>query len=185
MTQAERSHAWYLAHKELSKARSLAWKKEHPEQRKAKDAAWKLANPDKVAATHAASYRRHLAERTATGATWRSKHKDEAYAARLAWDKIHPENVRAMAQRRRCRRKSVIINDLTADQWKGRVEEYGGLCAYCLRPMPKVTLDHMTPLVRGGSHTLSNVVPCCKSCNSRKGTKTLLEYVIATRGVFQ
>ena len=71
------------------------------------------------------------------------------------------------------------INDLTVTQWQERVAEFGGYCAYCLAPLgDDVHMDHMTPLSRGGNHTLSNVVPCCKSCNSKKYTRTLLEWVI-------
>jgi 5-methylcytosine-specific restriction endonuclease McrA len=29
-------------------------------------------------------------------------------------------------------------------------------------------MDHLVPLVRGGVTSKSNVVPCCKECNSQK-----------------
>jgi hypothetical protein len=31
-----------------------------------------------------------------------------------------------------------------------------------------VTWDHVQPLSKGGAHTLSNLKPSCRSCNSRK-----------------
>jgi 5-methylcytosine-specific restriction endonuclease McrA len=37
------------------------------------------------------------------------------------------------------------------------------------------TIDHLTPQSRGGTHDLANLVLCCRSCNSRKKTKTLEE----------
>jgi 5-methylcytosine-specific restriction endonuclease McrA len=45
-----------------------------------------------------------------------------------------------------------------------------GMCHYCRRRIPprELTMDHIVPLARGGSSTRSNVVPCCKDCNSRK-----------------
>jgi 5-methylcytosine-specific restriction endonuclease McrA len=35
----------------------------------------------------------------------------------------------------------------------------------------KATADHLFPQVRGGPHTVENLVPCCAECNSRKGAK--------------
>lgn len=32
------------------------------------------------------------------------------------------------------------------------------------------TTAHLVPLAKGGTHTFSNVVPACQSCNSKKGT---------------
>lgn len=34
----------------------------------------------------------------------------------------------------------------------------------------RLTKDHSTPLSKGSAHTLTNVVPACQSCNSKKHT---------------
>jgi 5-methylcytosine-specific restriction endonuclease McrA len=36
------------------------------------------------------------------------------------------------------------------------------------------------PLSRGGSHTASNIVPACRSCNSSKGARSLMQYLMLT-----
>ncbi len=43
-------------------------------------------------------------------------------------------------------------------------------CAYCNKRMASrdKSLDHITPLSRGGMHSVLNAVVCCKRCNSRK-----------------
>jgi 5-methylcytosine-specific restriction endonuclease McrA len=51
-----------------------------------------------------------------------------------------------------------------------------GCCAYCFRSDRRLTVDHLTPLSRGGSHTIDNLVPACRPCNSSKGTRTLSEF---------
>jgi 5-methylcytosine-specific restriction endonuclease McrA len=38
-----------------------------------------------------------------------------------------------------------------------------------------LTLDHIVPRHRGGSHSWENLVTACKQCNHRKGGKTLEE----------
>lgn len=52
--------------------------------------------------------------------------------------------------------------------WKRRCAK--GRCHYCGRQMPAtaLTMDHIVPLARGGKSTKGNVVPACKSCNTKK-----------------
>ena len=37
-------------------------------------------------------------------------------------------------------------------------------------------IDHVTAQVNGGGHEVENLFAVCKSCNSRKGKKTLEQY---------
>ena len=49
------------------------------------------------------------------------------------------------------------------------------VCQYCGRQTHDLTLDHVMPRHRGGGHTWENLVTACKTCNHRKGGKTLEE----------
>jgi 5-methylcytosine-specific restriction endonuclease McrA len=52
----------------------------------------------------------------------------------------------------------------------------GRSCFYCdARP---VSIDHVIPLVLGGSNYEGNLVPACKWCNSSKGSSLLIEWKI-------
>ncbi|OLC54980.1 MAG: hypothetical protein AUH85_10390 [Chloroflexi bacterium 13_1_40CM_4_68_4] len=48
-------------------------------------------------------------------------------------------------------------------------------CQYCGKRAHDLTIDHVVPRHRGGQHVWENVVAACKSCNHRKGGKTLHE----------
>lgn len=37
-------------------------------------------------------------------------------------------------------------------------------------------IDHVVPQSMGGGHELNNLVPCCRSCNSSKGGRSLEEF---------
>lgn len=48
-------------------------------------------------------------------------------------------------------------------------------CQYCGTRSNDLTIDHVVPRSRGGQHTWTNVVTACRSCNHRKGGKSLQE----------
>jgi 5-methylcytosine-specific restriction endonuclease McrA len=65
------------------------------------------------------------------------------------------------------RRAAEHDGDLTHSEWLDVCQRYKNRCAYCGEPK-KLTVDHITPLSKGGRHTARNVAPACKSCNSAK-----------------
>ncbi|MBF0620341.1 MAG: HNH endonuclease [Magnetococcales bacterium] len=52
--------------------------------------------------------------------------------------------------------------------WKNKIGQ--GKCFYCNKRFHprELTMDHETPLVRGGRSTRGNLVPACKPCNQDK-----------------
>ncbi|MDQ3700064.1 MAG: HNH endonuclease [Chloroflexota bacterium] len=48
-------------------------------------------------------------------------------------------------------------------------------CQYCGSRARDLTLDHVVPKHRGGGHSWDNLVSACRSCNHRKGGKTVDE----------
>jgi 5-methylcytosine-specific restriction endonuclease McrA len=54
-----------------------------------------------------------------------------------------------------------------------RRDEY--TCQYCGIETRNLTMDHVIPRHRGGSHSWENLVSACHACNIRKGGKTLAE----------
>ncbi len=48
-------------------------------------------------------------------------------------------------------------------------------CQYCGRESRDITLDHIIPKSRAGSHEWDNVVACCFACNLRKAGQTPAE----------
>ena len=49
------------------------------------------------------------------------------------------------------------------------------MCQYCGLQTRDLTIDHVVPRSRNGAHTWENLVSACKTCNHRKGGKTLQE----------
>ena len=59
--------------------------------------------------------------------------------------------------------------------WQEKLQK--GKCELCYKPVSKeeLTMDHLTPLARGGKSGKNNIVASCKPCNSKKSYKTLVE----------
>lgn len=55
-------------------------------------------------------------------------------------------------------------------KWKRQ----GRACYFC--PATADTVDHLLPLVRGGSNYEGNLVPACRQCNSAKSSRTIMEW---------
>jgi 5-methylcytosine-specific restriction endonuclease McrA len=164
---------YQAANKVAIDAQVAKYRADHPEARKATTRKYRESHKEQQKEYNV----KRKAKSTAYHREYRKDHRepDRAYAAKVRRE--HPEVKAVSEARRSARKRCTAINDLTVAQWRERVAEFNGYCAYCLQPMATVTQDHMTPLSRGGSHTLSNAIPCCLSCNSKKHTKTLLEYV--------
>lgn len=107
--------------------------------------------------------------------------KDKMRARNRAW---REKNQIALAALKELRQGRVASNgrcDLTPCQWAHVLAEFDYRCAYCNVRGGQLTIDHMLPLSRAGEHTAENVVPACRSCNSRKHTKTALEFAGGSR----
>lgn len=82
------------------------------------------------------------------------------------------------------RREWFMQGDVTRMELIELFEMHNESCYYCkariLRPrfFPNNPsgFDHKIPRSRDGAHTISNMVPCCKTCNATKSTKTPKEY---------
>lgn len=53
---------------------------------------------------------------------------------------------------------------------------YDYRCAYCGIAPEKLHIDHVIPVVMGGSSQISNLMPACISCNNYKSSMTVKEF---------
>ncbi|WP_254810065.1 HNH endonuclease [Natronosalvus amylolyticus] len=56
-----------------------------------------------------------------------------------------------------------------------QLKENLGYCTYCNRES-ETTFDHIIPRDAGGADDISNMVPACKSCNSSKSNKNIIDW---------
>lgn len=163
------SAARYKANPERAKSYASAYRKAHPGASTGHMAAWRKANPEKAKAAAAA---------------YRKTNHDRVKASGIAWRTANPERNQTKSRRHRVR-KLGAAGSHTTEQWLALLATYGGYCAYCGHAATTLTMDHWTPLYRGGSDDIDNILPACKLCNSSKGTKIGPERTAWLRGVWE
>lgn len=98
--------------------------------------------------------------------------KQRAYAQTRRGKAIKNEALRRY--RARLRGSTRTDEVLSVEDWNRLLVEFGGACAWCRAPFSRTRRpeqDHVIPVSKGGSHTVGNVVPACRSCNARGGNK--------------
>lgn len=63
----------------------------------------------------------------------------------------------------------------TLTEWQTLKAQYNWTCPACRKAEPKIklTVDHIIPILKGGSNNIENIQPLCGSCNSKKNTKII------------
>ncbi len=134
--------------------------------------AWTEANRNRFNANAVRARGKRRAHFAAEARAYYAANKESCLAAAKAYRKKNPDKVRKHMLRRQWRELNAPGGPFDAERedYKQRVEFYGGLCAYC-KKAPHAEFDHAIPLSRGGSNHAYNIFPSCRSCNRGVGGK--------------
>ncbi len=140
----------YLEHRDEILARCRKWFEEHKEEKRFYDQLHYAANREKIQTYHRQYFR------------------------------DHPELNRVYRENRRARELD-RVDQFTPVEWFDKIEEHDRRCIYCgiqdvETPEGALVADHAIPLAKGGSGSIANIVPACKSCNDAKHTMNSEEF---------
>ncbi len=157
-------HQYYLDNRTAKIAAAQKWAEENPERNLARIAAWSKANPGR---------------KRAAARRWRRKHPT-TFAERISdWGKRNPLRLKDYYHRRRARLLAGTAEEVLPEDLLDLREFQNDQCAYCDRQLEQGGhLDHKTPLVRGGSHCITNLHWTCARCNQSKGKRTHDEFLV-------
>lgn len=73
------------------------------------------------------------------------------------------------------RRCKLTSGKFLENDWLIIKNNFGNKCGICKKSETEVeiTIDHIIPLNLGGKHSKENIMPLCRSCNSRKKDRIL------------
>jgi len=125
------------------------------------------ANQEEIRAKQRSYRIAHREQKAIYNKLYSASHRKELNANLRAWKAAHPGYSRAGEHRYRARKYSALCT-ATPDHEKAIKAAYKGRCAYCGEKPKKLTIDHVIPLSKRGSHTPENLVPACWPCNYMK-----------------
>lgn len=103
--------------------------------------------------------------------------KEQRRASARKWNKENKaKRTLAMAKRRALQKGNGCF--LVTDAEIAKMQK--SPCAYC--GLSGGEIDHVVPLTKGGTHSIGNLAPCCRSCNSSKNNLLLMQWRIKKRG---
>lgn len=96
--------------------------------------------------------------------------RERESARAIRWQKDNRDKVIIKSKLRRVKERS-NGGSITQYEWYQLCKKYDFKCLSCGKKK-KLEPDHIIPVVAGGSGNISNIQPLCRSCNSKKGTKS-------------
>lgn len=174
-----KAHAarWYIENKDAA----LAQRKERFQNKREFESEqmrqWRLANLEKKRASDAAYYAANKEKFTAYALMWSRANRASVNRRNAEYKKRNPQQVLDQSHRRRARKLGSAALIVASGDITRLKQRFGGMCAYC-GSSGKMTIDHVVPLSRGGTHAIGNLLPACQPCNFSKHTKFLYEWII-------
>ena len=120
-----------------------------------------------------------------------NKNKAHYDARRAEWSKVNNEKqnlykaravakrydyYREMAGQHSNERRIRLLGNSgshTKQEWIDLKDKFDNKCLRCGCINKQLTRDHIVPVVKGGSDSIENIQPLCRTCNSKKGTNTI------------
>ena len=137
---------------------------------------------------YAADYRKKTVEKISQyRKQYEATHKKENKERHRKYTKNNPEKVRkikddyrknnpeAVQKHHMIRRARKAQNGVFEVSKKEIHNLMNSPCVAC-GSTERITIDHIIPIARGGAHSIGNLQPLCKSCNSSKIDKTMTEW---------
>jgi 5-methylcytosine-specific restriction endonuclease McrA len=117
---------------------------------------WAAENGEKVAGSKLAYYERNRLDVLARSKEWAENNPE----------KVRQAKTNNLRKRRAARHAS--RGNFTVEEFEALCENYGNRSLACGETKTALEADHVVPLTKGGSDSISNIQPLCGSCKRKK-----------------
>lgn len=133
-------------------------------------------NPEKYKEALRNSHKKYKSKRLLQQKKYRQDKSIQIRDQHREYSRKNRIKIRAMYHKYRARKRAAegvcTSSDITA-QYKRQK----GKCHWCNKELSGYDIDHVIPLVRGGTNDPSNIVLACPHCNRSKGDKLPHEWL--------
>lgn len=109
---------------------------------------------------------------------YREQNRERVNALARKWARKNKSTRTAAHAIRRSATPRAPVHEVTA-----LVQSADGYCIYCGLKADKLQIDHITPVSKGGTGDLDNLMPVCRQCNQGKSAKEFADWLFETHGV--
>lgn len=150
-----------IKHAEKRKLKRLERYKENSEKYRQISKNYKSSHKDSVSGYNAKYYENNSEKEKKRAKVWQTK---------------NPESVKIINKNRRARKRNAE-GKYTLEDIKRITTQQNNKCAYCSIELGKIRhIDHIIPLIKGGSNWPNNIQLLCPTCNMRKKAKDPIDF---------
>ena len=153
------------------------WRENNEEKVREYEMRYKAENVDMIRERGRLYYGANRDAEIQNGREYRKNNPEKVAASQRDYAKNNPDKIHAKSAKRRAVFKNAFVETVSREKV---FERDGGVCGICgqkidldfVAPHPlSLSLDHVIPLTKGGTHTYGNVQVAHYGCNSRKGNR--------------
>lgn len=178
--------AYYKRNKEKCQAATKRWWNDHPDKLKAKwrrssqknkvkravrHKAWRLENLESARAKNRDWQKKNWKHRQKYVSEYYQEHKEKLQKRTRDWFRQNRGRHMANVLRRCGRLKAQSVNPKAIDAYCRHIRARPTIrCYYCSKIVStkSIHFDHITPLSKGGPHSIENICVSCAKCNLSK-----------------
>lgn len=158
------------------------YSRRNAKRKAAYNAEWRKANKEAIKEKKATYYQNNIAAITEYRRRHYYEYRDAYIRRNRRWRAANPDKVGELIARRA---QAELDGNATPELIQAKWDASDHACILCGQPIDDTlpmrhprsrTLEHLTPICRGGRHDIDNLDFAHYGCNSSKGAKTLEEY---------
>jgi 5-methylcytosine-specific restriction endonuclease McrA len=188
----EQYKAYHAKHRDERNAQSKEYREEHRDERLEYKRKYRESHRDEIL-EYARKYREKNRDRikkfrdenrekvNAGQRRFRLLNPDKARSSSKRWHTENQHKFREYARAHRDRKINAPGSGISAYQEREIFEQYNYRCAYCGKICKNIEIDHIVALANGGADDIENATVSCRSCNARKGNRSLLRFMYNVR----